>query len=372
MSASIFAPVRIGNLESPNRFVRSATWEGLATDDGLATPALAEVLGALAKGGVGVVIPGHAYVEKRGQAGPRQLGMHDDACIPGLRMLADAVHAGGGRIVAQLAHAGGLAHTPATGEPGMTATPFEREGFLSMREMTEADLDAVVAALAAAARRAVQAGFDGVQVHGAHGYLLSQFLSPARNKRTDQFGGSLENRMRPLLMAVRAVREAVGPSFPVWVKLNSSDFMDGGFEVDEMLETARHAVSAGVDAVEMSGGTAMNPPNRMPARVTRIRKPEDEAWYREAARRFKAEVGAPLILVGGIRTPQVAQQLVDEGTADMLSLCRPLIREPGLVRRWAEGDDARAACISCNKCYGPLRENRGFYCPVARGEVAGE
>ncbi|NHZ48529.1 NADH:flavin oxidoreductase, partial [Desulfovibrio sp. XJ01] len=101
MSASIFAPVRIGNLESPNRFVRSATWEGLATDDGLATPALADVLGALARGGVGVVIPGHAYVEKRGQAGPRQLGIHDDACIPGLRMLADAVHAGGGRIVAQ-------------------------------------------------------------------------------------------------------------------------------------------------------------------------------------------------------------------------------------------------------------------------------
>lgn len=372
MSASLFAPVRIGNLESRNRFVRSATWEGLADDDGLATSALAETLGALARGGVGVVIPGHAYVEKRGQAGPRQLGIHDDACLPGLRTLADAVHAGGGRIVAQLAHAGGLAYTPATGQPGITATPFERDGFPPMREMTAADIEALAAAWASAALRAVRAGFDGVQVHGAHGYLLSQFLSPVRNKRADRFGGGLENRMRPLLMAVRAVREAVGPTFPVWVKLNNSDFMDGGFGVDDMLETARQALTAGVEAVEMSGGVATNPPNRMPARVTRIRRPEDEAWYRDAARRFKAEVGAPLILVGGIRTPQVARQLVDEGTADMLSMARPLIREPGLVRRWAEGDDARAACISCNKCFGPLRENRGFHCPVARGEVDGE
>jgi 2,4-dienoyl-CoA reductase-like NADH-dependent reductase (Old Yellow Enzyme family) len=237
--------------------------------------------------------------------------------------------------------------------------------------MDAADLAAVTAAFAAAGRRARAAGFDGVQVHAAHGYLLSQFLSPADNRRTDGYGGDPARRARLLLEVLAAVREAVGADFPLLVKLNAEDLTPGGAGVEEMLATARMLAEAGVDAVELSGGRVVNPPEARAARLVRPGAEPPEPYYREAGRRFKRAVALPLILVGGVRDPETAEALLAEGAADLVALSRPLIREPALPLRWRAGDRRPSPCLSCNRCYVPIRSGLGAYCPVAAASRRG-
>jgi 2,4-dienoyl-CoA reductase-like NADH-dependent reductase (Old Yellow Enzyme family) len=201
-----------------------------------------------------------------------------------------------------------------------------------------------------------------VQLHAAHGFLLSQFLSPAFNKRTDKYGGPLENRARLLLEVVRGVRESVGPGYPVLAKINSEDFLDGGMTREESVAVSVMLEKASVDAIELSGGTVLSPEKLSPVRPGRLRTPEDEVYYREAAVLYKKRVAVPLILVGGIRSFDVAEGLVRGGTADYISMSRPLICEPGLVRRWREGDRRPAECVSDNACFAPASDGRGLYC----------
>jgi 2,4-dienoyl-CoA reductase-like NADH-dependent reductase (Old Yellow Enzyme family) len=231
--------------------------------------------------------------------------------------------------------------------------------------MSSEEIQETLEAMAGAARRARTAGFDAVQIHAAHGYLLSQFLSPATNCRQDDYGGSLENRARFVCDAVRAVRSAVGKGFPVLVKLNSEDFVTDGFERDDMLRVAALLAEAGVDALEMSGGTITNPQETHCARKEHPSRPDEEVYYRQAARAYKAAISFPLILVGGIRSLAVAEQLIVDETADLIAFGRPLIAEPGLIRRWQTGSHDVAACISCNRCYVPLQAGQGVSCVVA-------
>jgi 2,4-dienoyl-CoA reductase-like NADH-dependent reductase (Old Yellow Enzyme family) len=365
--ATLFEPTQIRSLTLANRFVRSATWEGLASKDGSATPRLIDIANRLAQGGIGLIITGHAYVSREGQAGGGQLGIYSDDLLPGLVEMTTSVHALGGKIAVQLAHAGIRASYPLSGlepiGPSVLQTGSEPMG----REMARHDIEAVIHAFAAAATRSQAAGFDAVQIHGAHGYLVSQFLSPYFNKRRDEYGGSIENRARLAIEVVKAVRNAVGPGFPVLIKLNSEDFLPGGLMVEEMVQTAIMLEENGVDGIEMSGGTIISKKNR-PFRPGKTTPGEPEAYYEDAARQYKKKVQVPLMLVGGIRTFETAERLVAEGLTDYISLSRPLIREPELVIRWKSGDRRPATCISDNGCFKPAMEGRGVYCVVEAHE----
>jgi 2,4-dienoyl-CoA reductase-like NADH-dependent reductase (Old Yellow Enzyme family) len=356
----LFEPSKINDLQLSNRFVRSATWEGMATDDGACTPQLIDLMSGLAGGGVGLIISGHSYVSPEGKAGIRQLGVYKDELIAGLQAMTTAVHENGGKIVMQLAHAGIFAASALTGMTPLAPSHLDGVYEFAHKEMTAGDIQKVAAAFAAAAQRARQAGFDGVQIHAAHGYLISQFLAPYFNRRPDEYGGSIQNRARAMLEVVRAVRTTVGAGYPVLIKMNCRDFHENGLSLEDSVQAASMLAEAGIDAVEISGG------NRVagklgPARVG-IKSADQEAYFRNEALAFKNKINVPLILVGGNRSFQLAEKLVTEGTADFISMSRPFIREPDLINRWKSGDLSRAACLSDNLCYGPTQKGEGVYC----------
>ncbi|HEY5168064.1 MAG TPA: NADH:flavin oxidoreductase, partial [Thermoleophilia bacterium] len=277
--------------------------------------------------------------------------------------LAGAVHAAGGAVALQLAHAGCLGVPEVSGRDPIGPSALETSGGAIGRAMERDELMAVTQAFASAARRARDAAFDAVQIHAAHGYLLSQFLSPYFNRRTDAYGGDTAHRARLLLEVVAAVRGEVGEDYPVLVKMNAADFLPGGLSVDDMLRVTGMLEAEGIDAVELSGGTGLEQGLSF-SRVGRPAPGEPEAYYEAAARRFKSEIGLPLMLCGGIRTFETAERLVAEGATDYISLSRPLIREPHLVARWRAGDRAPARCISDNGCFDPPEGCVGLVCAV--------
>ena len=356
----LFESAAIGSLEMPNRFVRSATWLGMADDTGGCTKKLIATTAAPAHGGVGLVITGFAFVSPDGQVAPGQLGACNDEQLPGLAALAEAVHEAGAPAVVQLVHGGAVGTQIGTDPllgPSETSGPHGEP----VRGMDVKDIGRVTAAFRAAALRCRQAGFDGVQIHAAHGLLLSQFLSSFYNKRNDEYGGELANRARFLLEVIGAVRDATGPDFPVLVKLNSRDSLPGGFEEEQMAETAALLEAAGVDCVELSGGTMraffvgefagfFSPPLR------------DGAYYRDGARAYRAKTKMPLMLVGGIRSLEESDELVSGRITDYVSLARPLIRQPALIARWKAGHTVLADCVSENACFRPGLERHGVHC----------
>ena len=355
-----FESNQIGQMTIKNRFVRSATYEALAEKDGRVTPRLLECMAHLAKGGVGLIITGHAYVAKEGQAGPRQLGIYSDAQIEGLTQLVKTVHQNESLVVAQLAHAGqrgiGRGDFSAKGPSDVVV-----EGKKTAAAMTATDIQNTIHAFGDAADRAVQAGFDGVQIHSAHGYMLSQFLSSYYNHRKDAYGGPIENRARLLVEIYEEIRRRVGAEFPVMVKINAEDFLENGLTVDEMIRTCKMLEEKGIHAVEMSGGT-MDSGRLTFARKGTSKSTDLEVYYKEAARQFKSRIKVPLILVGGFLTYDIVHDTVATGLADMVALSRPFIREPDLVNRWQSGDTQKAACISCNKCFASLGSETGLRC----------
>ncbi len=361
--AKLFETTTLNNMVLENRFVRSATWEGMATPEGYPTRRLTRVLVDLARGGVGLIITGHAYVSREGQAGAFQLGIYSDDHIGLLREMTKAVHDAGGRIVAQISHAGCAAASRLTGSAPLGPSVIEKDGHRYCEEMTPAEVARLTSGFARASARAKEAGFDGVQLHAAHGYLMSQFLSPIYNQRQDDYGGSLENRARMLIEVLAAARAAVGDAFAIMVKINCSDFMDGGFTVEEMLAVSAMLEERSIDAIEMSGGIPGSQPYS-PSRMGEAARAEGGAYYIEAARRYKERVRVPLMLVGGIRSYGVAEGLVADHTADYISLCRPLIAEPDLVSRWKSGDRGPSVCKSDNLCFKSGFQGRGVCCAV--------
>ncbi len=365
---ALFDKTTLKGLELKNRFVRSATWEGLAEADGTCTTRLEHLVSDLAQGQVGLIIGSHAFVTRQGQATPWQLGIERDACVAPLARMVAAAHAHGSRIVAQLAHAGRLTSRDLTGQPPLFLSPSAGKDPSEYQLATAADLRQLPGAFVAAARRAREAGFDGIQLHAAHGYLLSQSLSPVFNKREDEYGGTPAKRARLLLETVAAVRKVVGDAYPLLVKLNCEDALDDGLSLEASLEIGRMLQAAGVDAIEVSGGTLVSGP-LSPSRV-KIDSEAREAYFRAAAKQFKAALNIPIILVGGIRSPQLAERLLAEGVADYFSMSRPLIREPHLVKRWQAGDLRPATCLSDNLCMKAAREGHGLHCVVEKRLMA--
>jgi 2,4-dienoyl-CoA reductase-like NADH-dependent reductase (Old Yellow Enzyme family) len=338
--SKLFERSGINGMALSNRFVRSATWEGMATDEGACTPGLVDLMAKLSKGKAGLIITGHAFVHEDGKHSPGQLGIHKDNLIPGLRSMTSAVHEQGGKVMIQLAYGGSY----------LSRSRVER--------MSPRDLEGVAHDFARAAQRAREAGFDGIQIFAAHGFLLSQFLCPRYNHRTDAYGGSLQNRARILLEVLRAVRAALGSGYPMIVKLNCQDFVERGLVLEDSLAVGEMIEKEGIDAIELSGGL-LNLPNLM---KTEIKSEEDEAYFREEAKAFKNRIRVPLILVGGIRSFHVAELLVENNVCDYISMCRPFICEPSLIKRWRIGDLRKAACISCNNCVEQVKRGKGLSC----------
>ena len=357
----LFEATSINGMNLSNRFVRSGTWEGLA-DKGCVTKKLTDMMVALARGGVGLIISGFAFVRPDGQSVPGQMAVYDDRFLPGIRDMAAAVHSAGGKIALQLVHGGCNTHFGFAGLELVGPSAVLKEGQIACRSASKKEITAIVTAFAHAAGRATEAGLDAIQIHAAHGYLLSQFLSPVYNKRTDEYGGSLENRARFLLEVVKSVRKEVGHKYPVLVKLNSEDFLEGGLARDEAIRVSGMLAKGSVDAIELSGGTMASPINFIPPRPGSLPTPDKEVFYREAAKVYKQKVSIPLILVGGIRSYEVAERLVRDGMTDYISLCRPLICEPGLVKRWREGDRRKSECVYDNACFAPASDGTGVYC----------
>ena len=362
--SKLFESTEINGMVLKNRFVRSATWEGMAAEDGSCTPKLLEMMRKLAEGKVGLIITSHAYVQKNGQAGPWQLAICKDEYIPGLREMTDRVHAKGGKIVIQLAHAGFFANPKLIGET--PAGPSAVTGFTKTPrlEMTDQNIQDIVKAFGLAAERAQKAGFDGVQIHAAHGYLLSQFLSPAFNKREDRYGGNIENRVMILKEVLGRIRKHVGINYPVLIKMNSRDFLDNGLELEDSIQAAKTLAEEGIDAIELSGGTLVSGDHN-PSR-TGILSENKEAYFEEAAIAFRKNIDIPLILVGGIRSFHLAEEIVNNNIADYISMSRPLIREPDLIRRWESGDRMKATCLSDSKCFEPALGGKGIYCVIEK------
>ena len=372
--AELFEKVSINGLTLANRFVRSATWEGLAGRDGSVTPKLTKMMVELARNEIGLIISGYTFVSPEGQSSPGQLAIHDDRFVAGLWAMVEAVHKAGGKIALQIVHAGRFADSALTGLQPIGPSAVVKDGQTTCRAMTKPDIANIISAFTQAAVRAKQAGFDAVQLHAAHGFLFSQFFSPALNQRTDEFGGPLENRARFLLETVRSIRKATGPAYPLLIKLNSEDFLEGGLTRDEAVQVAAMLEAATVDAIEFSGGTVVSPEQFSAVRPGKAKTPQNEVFYREAAKLYKTKVKIPLMLVGGIRSYETANDLIRHRVADYISLGRPLICEPGLVKRWHNGDHRASECASCNGCFAPARDGRGVYCVAMekkRGKAGG-
>jgi 2,4-dienoyl-CoA reductase-like NADH-dependent reductase (Old Yellow Enzyme family) len=358
----LFSPARIGELALRNRLVRSATAERLATEPmGRATPALAALYGELAQGGVGLIITGHAFVAPEGKAHPEMLSAHCDEMIPGLRTLVDAVHGARGRIALQINHGGRWCDsvcTPRVVAPSAVPAPSGRVP----EEMTPDEIAATVDAFAQAARRARLAGFDAVQLHAAHGYLIGQFLSPHTNRRTDGWGGDPERRLQFLAAVCEAARGQVGADYPLFAKLGMTDNLEGvpdGLTPDEGARIVARLAGMGLDAVEISGGYGGGQGDFNSRLAVGSRAPE--AYFRPLARRARAATPLPVILVGGLRSRAVMDDVLASGDADLVSLCRPLIREPDLPNRLRSGQATASACISGGRCWAE-RMGQGIAC----------
>jgi 2,4-dienoyl-CoA reductase-like NADH-dependent reductase (Old Yellow Enzyme family) len=356
----LFSPIKIGSIEIPNRFVRSATHEFMAEPDGMPTGRLARLFEKLAEGEVGLIITGHAYVHPLGKASPGQTGIYDNRFVDALRPIPRAVHATATKIFLQIAHAGRQTKPKIAGGTPVSPSPvYDPSVKLEPKELTGDEIRGLIADFIAAARRAKEAGFDGVQLHMAHGYLLSSFISPHVNRRTDEWGGSPENRARMALDIVRGIKVANGRDFPLIVKLNSTDFLPAGLKIEDAIDVAKRLESNGVDGIEVSGGMAESGRGSV---WTGLRAEEDEGYFVESAARIKAAVRVPVFGLGGNRTFAAMERFVREGKIDLISMSRPFIREPYLVRKFREGIIAKSECISCNKCFNP----RGISCAELR------
>ncbi len=359
----LFQPGRVGPLEVRNRLVRAGTSETMAGPNGEVTDDLLSLYETLAQNQVGLIFTGHLYCERRGQYAARQTGIHDDELIPGLRRLSEAVHRHGARIFAQVAHAGSQSRVPGNRPLAPSPVPNPLTG-RDVAAATEDEIQTAIAAFAAGARRAIDAGFDGVHIHGANGYLISEFSSPLTNRRTDTWGGPPEARGRFALEVARAVRATVPRNMPVTMKIGFVDDVPGGYGLEESVPRAGKIVALGIDAIEVSCNAMRLASDSAKEYVAVDRRraladflwhrllsdPAPEAYFLPWARALRRAVDTTIVLVGGMRRTETMEAILRNGDAEFIALARPLIREPDLVRRLAAGRRGLVDCTSCNLC----------------------
>ena len=362
----LFDPVKIKNLELRNRFVRSATGDGSADPEGHVTPRQIKMFEDLAAGGVGLIITGVMYVHPGGRISPTQTSIADDDCLSGLGKLTKTVHEEGARIAVQLFH-GGRESAAFLKEKGgkMAKAPsfIEKDPYFNgdYASLREDEIWEIIGAFGDAAARAREAGFDAVQLHGAHAYLLSQFLSPFTNRREDEWGGSLEKRLRIHYEISKDIRAKAGDDYPLLIKTGAKDGFPGGLELREGIAAAKLLAEWGYDALEISQGLRGKwfEETEYKNKITSI---DREGYFRDWSREVKKQVKAPVIMVGGLRSFELMEEIIENGEADFVSLCRPFIRQPGIVKEWESGHRGRATCISCNECLLTLHKRQPIRC----------
>jgi 2,4-dienoyl-CoA reductase-like NADH-dependent reductase (Old Yellow Enzyme family) len=366
MANELFEPIKINKLEICNRLMRSATWDGSADESGGITEQSIRIYKELGQGDIGLIVTGYAFVSHPlGQANPGQYGIYSDQLLSGWKRLVKTVHAAGNsKIAMQIVHAG--INSPYLVQQGYTLLAVSKKPELNRphQEMTGKEIKGIIKDFADAAVRVREAGFDAVQIHGAHGYLLSQFVSPVFNQRTDRWGGSPENRRRFHMEVIRKIRKAVGDDYPVLIKFGAEDNQEGGMPFSEGLETCRQMALAGIDSIEISAGVGAG--SAAISEDDLKKGVVDKVVFRENAAAVKKAVGVPIAVVNGIRSLEKAQEIIASHDADMVSLCRPFIREPHLISRWLKGDTRPATCISCNRCFPILRRGEPLSCGEER------
>ena len=393
----LFTPINIGAVQIQNRFVHSATYEAMASETGEVTEGLIRRYRNLSKGAVGLIISGCMHVHPLGRAWRFSVGIHRDETVPGLRKLGEEVHQHGGRIVFQLYHGGMQTSKDLLGQTPIGPSPAVRNpvSFARPREMTPDDIEQAIEAFADAAGRAAEAGADGVQIHAAHGYLVNQFLSPFFNRRTDGWGGSDANRFRFLKEVVQRARKRLSGQMILLVKLSTNDYTPTEGITPSLAATyAKWLADLEIDGLELSCGTSlfsfMNmcrgdvPAKELVGGLPRWKRPLARLIFRsmvgkfdltegynlEAARMIKPLIGkVPLLLVGGFRKVEFMAETLEKGYADCISMSRPFIREPFLVRRIREGKTSAASCISCNKCLAAVANGLPLRCDL-KGDPA--
>jgi 2,4-dienoyl-CoA reductase-like NADH-dependent reductase (Old Yellow Enzyme family) len=339
----LFDPITIGGLSLRNRLMRSATAERMAEPEtGRPTQAMADVYRDLADGGIGLLVTGHAYVAREGKAHPTMASIASDAMVPAWREVIAPAQEGGARLMMQINHAG-AATDPSVSPRPLSPSGVRRNEKVEPAVMTEADIERIIEAFGQAARRVREAGFDGVQLHGAHGYLVNQFLAASTNQRTDAWGGDVEGRIAFMAAVIERVRQAVGDDYPVWIKLGVEGTAVDGPTLEVGARAAALCAQKRVDAVEISHG--IGNPEYVDERA--------EGLYLPMARRVREAVGTgyPLALVGGFRTRSTMEETLQEGVVDLISICRPLILEPGLPELLKSGEREEAACVRCGRCW---------------------
>lgn len=388
--SDLFKPIKFGNLQIKNRFIHSATIEDMSLETGEVTDNMINRYQAIARGEAGLIIPGNMYIQKSGKSFKYQTGIHSDDMIPGLKKLTDAVHKEGGKIVFQIAHAGRQTTKKMAGQQpvGPSAKGRDPMNFVKPKEMSSDEIRDMIKAFGAAAARAVKAGADGVQLHGAHGYLIGQFLSPFFNHRKDEWGGSDINRFGFLKEVLSEVKSVLPKGMPVLIKMNANDFTPKeGITPVLAAVYAKMLAEAGIDGVEISCGSPiysiMNmcrgdvPVNEFAQAFPFWMKPMvklqmknlagkynfDRGYNIDAAKVIKPALGkVPLSVVGGIRTVAEMNEVMDNKYADCISMCRPFIREPNIVKKIREGKTDAVACVSCNRCLAAIPNNFPVKC----------
>jgi 2,4-dienoyl-CoA reductase-like NADH-dependent reductase (Old Yellow Enzyme family) len=337
----LFKKTVIGGIELNNAIVRSATATFMSDEKGYVTSEVKQVYKDLSEGEIGLIVFEDTGVGKV-TLEPKHLMIGNDSYIDGYKDIVDQIHFTGGKTIMQLSHSGILRK-----DENMVDVS---DGF-SEHLISKEDISEIIGLFGNAAVRAQKAGFDGVQIHAAHGYFLSKFLSPFFNRRNDEYGGSIENRTRIVVEILNDIKNKCGADYPVFLKINSSDFMkeENTNTLTEAKQIAVFLDKAGIDAIEVSGGVENGEYSCVREKIL---KPEQEAYHLENALQIAREVSTSVIVVGGMRSPEVINRVLEDNQdIKGVAIARPLISEPHLVKRWKEGNIAKARCISCNKCF---------------------
>ncbi len=370
MEPDPISPARLGPLTLRNRYILAAAASGGSADEnGVIVPDEIARLGRYADEEIGLIITGAVGISDTAISQPTSSRLVTDEQGAGFSRLCDLVHGKGGKIAAQLCHSGiwtgrhtAMQHRQSVGHSRIDGSPYtRRKGFFdNYRAASPDDIQEIISSFGRSAALAEKAGFDAVEVHAAHDSLLAQFLSPVTNLRSDAWGGSLENRLRIHGEVGREIRRSVSPGYPVIIKLGVCDGFSGGLSFQEGREAARFCASAGYDSIEVSQGLQGTKFSEMALRSP-INTREEEGFTREWCREIKGD-GAVTIMTGGLRSPDLIEEIISGGETDAVGLCRPLICEPGLIRRWKGGDRNPSACTSCNRCAIAISQGRPLAC----------
>jgi 2,4-dienoyl-CoA reductase-like NADH-dependent reductase (Old Yellow Enzyme family)/thioredoxin reductase len=340
----LFSPITINSMSVENRVVMPPMCTAYATIGGAVTDRLIDYYTARARGGVGLIDVEFTYVHPLGKIFDHMLGIYDDKLVPGLRRLTDSVHSAGAKIVIQIAHGGRRTHSDIMGAVPVAPSPIPRLNGETPKELSVPEIEELIQDFLTAAKRAKRAGFDGVMIHMAHGYLLQQFLSPLSNLRSDDYGGDFERRARVPLEILKGVRRELGQDYPITCRLCGDEYVKGGFDLNQSVRLSKILEANGMNAIEVSAGTHETP------EMMGAPPYHPMGFLSHLSRAIKQEVSIPVGIVGRIHTPEVAERLLEEGKADLIAVGRGLIADPEWARKAREGrTETICPCISCNQ-----------------------